>query len=452
MCIGFASVCIGGARCVSVDFRDSVVWGYTLMPTFTYTARDEQGVVHNGQLDAMTEDEVIATLQHRGLLVTSISQKTLAQIQGQAPGPAGRTAFARQTKVRRKLHAKVNTQDQVVLCQQLATLIGAGVPLLKSLEVVCAQVESSLLLLTLEEIRRDVAAGRTFKDALAKHPAIFSSLWQNLVETGEASGHLADSLTQLAHHFEMAQRLQNEAKTALTYPAFLMVAAVGVLAVFVYVLIPKFAVLFNSIQGLQLPLITRVMIAISDGARKYVIVIVGGAYFGFQALSRFLKTSAGQWMRDDLMLKAPLFKSVFAYIQLAEFARGMATLLESGVPLLSSLEILERSATNKVYGRAIGQVRAQVKEGKTMAEPMQATGLFPPMAVQMVLVGEEVGELTKMVQQIAKYYEAQVETFIARMTRLFEPIAIVVMGGLVLFIVLSIYMPIFTMATGMKAS
>lgn len=390
----------------------------------------------------MNEDEVIATLQHRGLLVTSITQKDL--------DPAPKVSMKR-FSVSRRMHTRVTTDDQVLLCQQLATLVEAGVPLLKGLEVVSAQVESRMLLLACEEIRRDVAAGHTFRDALAKHPAVFSNLWLNLVETGEASGHLAESLNQLSRHFELAQHLQNEAKTALTYPAFLGLAALAVMGIFVYWLIPKFAAMFASMEGMELPWITRVVIGVSDAARKYVVVIVlGGAAFIY-LMRRYLHTTAGQWTRDTVLLRIPLFKQLFTYIQLAEFSRGLSTLLESGVPLLSALEILERSATNKIYGQAIGSIKDLVREGKTMAEPMGNAGLFPPMMVQMVQVGEEVGELAKMVERVARFYETRVETFIERMTRLFEPIAIVVMGGLVLIIVLSIFMPIFKMATGLRA-
>jgi type IV pilus assembly protein PilC len=409
------------------------------MPTFTYTARNEQGVLQSGHLDAMTEDEVVAALQHRGLLVTSISQKDLEPSQKPA---------SRQMRPRHRMHLRPTTEDQVLLCQQLATLVEAGVPLLKSFEVVSAQVESQTLLLALEEIRRDVAAGHTLRDALAKHPAVFSNLWVNLVETGEASGHLAESLKQLARHFEMARHLQNEVRTALTYPAFLCAAAVLVLGVFVYWLIPKFAGMFAAMSGMELPLITRIIIGVSDAARKYFVVIIGAVVLSFFLLRRYLRTNSGQWMRDRLFLQLPLFKALFTCVQLAEFSRGLSTLLESGVPLLSTLEILEHSATNKVYGRAIGSVRELVKEGKTMAEPMERSGLFPPMTVQLVQVGEEVGELAKMAGQMARYYEERVETFIARMTRLFEPIAIVVMGGVVLLIVVAIFMPIFNLAGG----
>ena len=310
------------------------------------------------------------------------------------------------------------------------------------------QVESRLLLVALDEVRRDVSGGASFKDALGKHPAIFNKLWLNLVETGEASGHLAQSLTQLAHHFEQAQHLRNETQTALTYPLFLMGAAVAVIAIFVYWLIPKFNIIFTSMEGMEMPLLTRIVIGVSDAARKYVVLVILGSVGSWYGLQRYLRTSTGQWMRDRLLLQLPLFSVLVNYIQLAEFSRGLATLLQSGVPLLSGLEILEHSATNKMYGQAIGQVKGAVKQGRSMAETMVETAVFPPMTVQMVQVGEEVGELAKMVDRMAQYYEERVETFIARMTRLFEPIAIVVMGFIVLIIVLSVFLPIFKMATG----
>ena len=409
------------------------------MPTFVYSARDQRGVVQTGRLDAVNEDDVIAQLQHRGLLITSVERKDSQQ---------GVKTIHRSRKPRR-MHAGVKTEDHVIFCQQLATMVEAGVPLLKGLRVVSSQVESRKMLLVLEEVRRDVEAGRTFREALAKHPAVFSSLWLNLVETGEASGHLAQSLQQLSRHFEAAQHLQNEAKTAMTYPAFLMVAAVGVLAFFVYWLIPKFTAIFASMD-LDLPPLTRAVITFSEAGRRYFVFIILGIAGLVYLIRRYLRTEAGQWMRDRAMLRLPLFNTLFSYIHLAEFSRGLSTLLESGVPLLSALTILENSATNKVYGAAVTRVKQAVQEGQTMADPMAQEDIFPPMAVQMVQVGEEVSELSKMADRIAKYYEGRVEIFIGRMTRLFEPIAIVVMGAMVMVIVLSIFMPIFKMAGSFK--
>lgn len=413
------------------------------MPSFLYTARDQRGVAQSGHLDAVSEDEVVAILQNRGLLVTSISKKEAAAVS------AAKLTFRRSRT--RTMHGRVTVGDQVMLCQQLATLIDAGIPLLKSLEVVSAQVESRVLLLSLEEVRRDVAAGRTFRDALARHPAVFSTMWLNLVETGEASGHLGQSLNQLARHFESIQHLRNEVTTALMYPACLIVAAILVLALFVYWLIPKFTAIFTTFD-VELPLITRVMIQVSHIAKQYFVVVILGVVGIAYATRQYFRTEGGKWLRDRMVLQLPMFKPLFTYVQLAEFSRGLSTLLDSGVPLLSSLEILANSATNKVYGQAIATVKEYVKEGKTMAQPLEETGVFPPMTVQMVQVGEEVGELGKMVARVAKYYEERVEIFIARMTRLFEPIAIVVMGLLVLMIVVSIFLPIFKLAGGAGAN
>ena len=478
------------------------------MPNFLYTARDQRGIIQAGRLDVLSEDEVVAQLQHRGLLVISVSHKEIETVvQGKVP---------RRAKKSRRMHGRVAIEDQLLFCQQLATLVEAGVPLLKGFQVVCLQVESRKLLLALEEVQRDIEAGLTFRNALAKHPAVFSSMWLNMVETGEASGHLAQSLYQVARHYESAEHLQNEAKTALTYPAFLSLAVVGVITFFVYWLVPKFTTMFTS-MGIELPPLTRFVIGVSHFAQRYVVWIVLSvvgfftllrAYLrthsgqwvrdrlllslpGFQTFSSclnlaeftrglstllesgvpllstliilavagfftllraYLRTNPGQWVRDRLLLSLPGFQTFFSYLNLAEFTRGLSTLLESGVPLLSALTILEKSVTNKVFGQSIQQVREAVQEGQSMAEPMDRETVFPPMAVQMIQVGEEVGELSKMTDRIARYYEARVETFIARMTRLFEPIAIVVMGLIVLVIVLAIFMPIFKMATGIRST
>ena len=205
------------------------------MPTFAYKARNQEGTVQTGRFDAATEDEALISLQHRGLLVITLGKGDLL--------PVKRQNVSIQRARTRRLHRKVTTEDQVLLCQQLATMVEAGVPLLKSLEVVSAQVESQLLLMALDRVRKDVEGGQTFKNALAKHPSVFSNLWLNLVETGEASGHLAETLQQLARHFEKANRLKNEVHTAMTYPVFLMGASVMVLMIFMYWIVPRFQVM-----------------------------------------------------------------------------------------------------------------------------------------------------------------------------------------------------------------
>ena len=388
----------------------------------------------------MDEDQVAAILQHRGLLVTSIRPKD--QVSGGTGAGLSRSRAA-------KLHGRVTTEDRVLLCQQLATLSEAGIPLLKSLEVVSAQVESRRLLLALDDIRRRIQAGSTFREALVRHPAVFSKLWLNLIGTGESSGHLADSLKQLARHFESERQLKSAATTAMTYPAFLMCAVVLVLTAFVYFIIPKFTIVFASSQ-MPLPPLTQFVIGMSRGARRYWFLIIPGAIGLVYGLYQYILTPGGSWVKDRVLLRLPVFGTLFVNIQLAEFTRGLSTLLESGVPLLSTLEILADSATNRVYGQAITQIQESVKEGKSMSHMMDETGVFPPMVIQMTLVGEEVGELAKMADRLATYYQERIQVYIDRMTRLFEPIAIVIVAGVVLIVVLSIFMPIFQMAGGFK--
>ena len=410
------------------------------MPKFTYTARDRGGAVQTGNLEAVGEDEVVSILQHRGLYLVSLIKSGVSA--------SGKSVSVQRHKSRR-LHTGIRMEDQVLLCQQLAVLVEAGVPLLKSLEVVSAQIQSRRLMAVLDQVRSDVESGRTFRDSLAKHPAVFSTLWLSMVETGEASGHLAEALQQLATHFEKAKKLRSEVETALTYPAFLIGASALVLIFFAYVIIPKFEVIFKA-MSIELPPLTLAVLAVSHGAKKYGILIIIVLALGGFLIGKYLRTVPGQWMRDRIVLKLPLMGTLMGYAQVAEFTQGLGTLLASGVPLLSCLEILAKSCSNRVYGQAIGEVCDGVKEGRSLAEPMAKSALFPPMMVQMILVGEEVGELAKMVMRVARYYENLTETFIARMTKLFEPIAIVVMGGLVMIIVLSIFMPIFKIATDAK--
>ncbi len=411
------------------------------MPSYVYAARDRQGTLQSGHLDAMDEDEVVTLLQNRGLVVTALSRKDLP-VAGRAAqgGLAGR-----------RLHHRVTTDDQVLFCQQLAAMLEAGIPLLRSLEVLSAQVESESLLNALAHMRQDIEAGRTFRDAMAKHPHVFSAFWLNIVETGEASGHLAQSLNQLARYLESARGLQSKATTALTYPMFLLVAATGAVMFFAYWIIPRFSAIFASSHA-QLPWLTTVVIGFSHFVRGFwwlLAAAAAGLAYGARA---FVRTDEGRWLVDRLVLKIPVFDRLFLQLQLAQFARGLGTLLESGVPILYSLEIMERSATNKVYGQAIGELKEFVKEGKTMAGPMERAGVFPPMMVQMVQVGEEIGELAKMLSRVADYYEERLATFVARLTSLFEPIAIVVMAVVVGVLVISMFLPIFSMAGSFRAS
>lgn len=404
------------------------------MPQYFYKAWDRYSLSHFGNLEAVNEDEVVGMLQNRGLVVTKLSRRE----------EMARAAAARH-RIGRTLHSRVTIDDKVVFCQQLSVLLEAGIPLLKSLEVLTIQIESRPLLQAVHHVRQDIEAGKTFREALSRYPKIFSNFWLNLVETGEASGHLSQSLVQLAQYLEAMRNLQRKAMTAMTYPIVLIVGATVAVSVFVLKIIPSMSQLLTSLN-VELPALTKAVIGISELARHYfllgVLLVIGIAV----ALRQALHTETGRWVLDGCLLRVPVFKHLFVQLQLAHFSRGLSTLLESGVPILFGLEIMETSAMNKHYGRAIGQVKDYVREGKPMAEPMERVGLFPPMMVQMIQVGEEIGELGKMLTRVANYYEERVDTFIQRLSQLFEPIAIGVMAIVIGTLVVSMFLPIFSIA------
>lgn len=410
------------------------------MPNFFYMARDQRSLLQSGHLEAVDEDEVLGVLQNRGLVVTRLLRQDSA---------VAAQAVARR-RMARRLHGRVTADDKVLFCQQLAVLLEAGIPLLKSLEVISSQVESRPLLRAIDQMRQDIGGGLTFRNAMATHPKIFSSFWVSLVETGEASGHLAQSLNQLARYVESTRNIQSKAMTAMTYPLVLIGASVVVLTIFVLKVIPVFSGIFASMR-VPLPALTTVIIQISDVIRHHFLLIVLGVAAAGYSLRRFVRTPEGRWLVDRLLLRLPVFRQLFLHLQLVQFAQGLGTLLESGVPILFSLEITEQSASNTVYQRAIREVKEFVREGKALADTMGRTGLFPPMMVQMIQVGEEIGELAKMLDRVATYYEGRVDTFVERMTVLFEPIAIIVMGVVIGTIVISMFLPIFQLAGGIQA-
>jgi type IV pilus assembly protein PilC len=405
------------------------------MGAFLYKARDRQGGLQSGRLDAGDPDEALAVLQQRGLIVLSV-----------APFEAGATLKPK-TIAGHRYHTRVTNDDKILFCQQLAVLLEAGIPLLRSLNVIAAQTESRVLLAAIEQIKRDVEGGWTFRHAMAKHPHVFSRFWINLIETGEASGHLPKSLIQLSRYLESTRELQSKAMTALTYPLILIGAAVVALLIFIFKIIPIFKGIFAS-MGAELPAITKMVLAMSDFARQYALVVLAVMVAVGYGVRQFVRTEQGRSLFDQLLLEIPLFKMLFVNLQLAQFARGLSTLLESGVPILAALEIMSRSATNVVYARAIAQTQEHVREGGSMAEPLERTALFPPMVVQMIQVGEEIGELGKMLERVAQFYEERVATFLSRLSVTFEPIAIAIMGLVIGGLVIAIFLPIFQMAGG----
>ncbi len=400
------------------------------MPKFKYTARNAEGNLVQGVIEASGQDEVIGKLQEKGLIVTSVAEETVRQ------------DLTRKAKRR---HKKIKLDDLILMGRQLATLLGAGLTLLRSLDLIANQVESDLLYSVVNEVKKDIRGGLSFRDALAKHPKVFSSYWLNLVETGESSGKLPSTLAQLADFLELQAMFQRKIVSALIYPALLMLVAVGAIAIFLLRVIPTFESIFGDFD-MELPALTAIVIKISEFIRHRFLFIGAISVVGGYLSYRYIQTDSGRSRYDRLKLHFPLIGPLNHMRLTARFARGLATLIVSGVPLLYGIEIMGRTAGNVIMKEALEKVKVGVRDGKTLAGPLEQSGIFSSMVVQMVHVGEETGELSNMLDKVAAYYEQQVDVMVTRMVSLFEPIMIVFMGAVIGVLVLAMFLPIFNMA------
>ena len=338
----------------------------------------------------------------------------------------------------------------IIFARQLATMLEAGVTLLKSLDVLTKQIESKTLLKVVQEVRRDIAAGNTFRDALAKHPRIFSEFWIQMVETGEASGALPVALAQLAGYLESVAAMRGKVVSALVYPSALIVMAMLALTIFTVWIIPIFSRVFLTFD-LDLPLLTRVVVTVSSVLQRYFLFFCAIAGSLAYLVYKYVRTQKGRWKFDWLKLRIPMLSSLFQKIAIERFASGLGTLIESGVPIVYGLDIVSKFVGNKVAEKAVVEVRESVRQGKGMARPMEKSGVFTPMVIQMVSVGEEIGELGKMLKKASEFYKERIDTTLTRIVTLIEPAVLVFMGIAVGILVISMFLPIFQLATVARA-
>ena len=404
------------------------------MTLYSYTIRDKEGRSKQGVKEGQSREEVLTSLQGSGLLVTQITEIL-----------EPRTFQKAKKKTRRRMHYMIRQNDMILMARQLATLVSAGVTLLRSLEIIVQQVESRKLQKVLEMIQDDIRAGKTFHSALAKHPKTFSDFWVNLIRMGEAGGHLPQTLEQLASYLESVGALRSKAISAMVYPIVLVAVSVLVVVGFLVKIVPIFTQLFKSF-GIELPPLTRAVIFLSELFRTRFLFVLPSLVGVFLCLRLLLKTDKGKLMWDRLKLSLPLLGELFRKIAIANFARGLGTLIKSGVPILYSLEIIGKSSGNRVVAQILEDVRLEVREGKPIAVPLGAGGVFDPVVVQMVRIGEEIGELGNMLEKVGKFYEDQVETQTTRLITLIEPMAILVMGVVVGTLVISMYLPNFSIS------
>ena len=408
------------------------------MPKFFYVARDNTNRKITGSEEAASSDELIGRLQSRQLLVVSL-------VLGSSEGiTASKQAISsRHTQLRRY---RVTQDDLVLFCRQLATLLGAGVTILKSLDIISKQVSSKQFYNTIETLEKDMQGGLSFHKAMSKHPKIFSELWINLAESGEASGNLAIVLDRLASFLERNAAFRNRIISSLIYPIILMIAGFGALLFLTIKIIPNFAEIFKGFN-VTLPFLTQVLIKVSYVVRKSMLFIIGIIIFSFFMIRKYIETKEGRRRFEKLQFSLPIFGDFFRALVVERFSSGMATLIESGVPLLYSLEITEHSVGNLIVSDIVRQIKEDVREGKPLHNTLEKSDFFEPLVVQMVAIGEEIGELPQMLKRINGFYQEQVETFLTRFTAMFEPMMLIFMGLIIGTMVVGMFLPIFQLAS-----
>ena len=410
------------------------------MPTFAYTARDRAGKTHTGRSAADNRQLLIMELQRRGWTPTQVDEASDTRGTTAARGAPG-LAAARGLRSR-----KIKSGEMVVFTRQLATIVNAGLPLMQGLDILGLQTDDANFRRVLKQIGADVESGETFSDALGKHPGAFPDLYVSMVRAGEASGNLDGILLQLAEYMEATAALRRKIRSAMVYPTvafFFVMLIAGGLLLFV---VPTFEEIFAQ-SGKPLPGLTQLLITVSNALRRYFLWVMGAGVVAFIALRAYVSTATGKMQFDMLKLKLPVFGKLFSKVAISRVTRTLSTLTRSGVPILAALDIVERTAGNQVFARAIRRSQASVRAGKTLAEPLEASKVFPPMVTRMISVGEKTGALETLLLKISEFYDSEVDATVTALTSLIEPLLIVLLGVIVGTMVIALFLPIFALST-----
>jgi len=401
------------------------------MPRFVYTAKDKDGKTVNGVVEEVDMDTSVSALQEKGLMVLTIKEE--AKKEQKAAGK------------RLKLKSGLSTDDLMLFSRQMSTLLNAGVTLLKSLTIMTRQVTSKPLHNAVKQMRKDVEEGMALHESVSKHPKVFSSIWPNLIQTGETSGQLGPIFQQLTGYLETTGMIQKRIKSALVYPIILLVVCVAAILIFTLKIIPMFGEIYQGFD-IEMPALTQMVLRFSVLMRRYFLIILGGIIGTVFLLRSYVSTKKGRIQFDTLKMKLPIFGPMIEGIIIERFAHGLGTLIKSGIPILFGLDIVSKVVGNKVVELALDDVKQQVRDGKPMSEPLEASGVFPVVVTQMISVGEETGKLSDMLDRIAVYYQEQMTAFVDKLTAAFEPMLLIFMGGTVGVLVIAMYLPIFKIA------
>ncbi len=417
------------------------------MANFTYKALDKGGKEIKGSIEATGEEAVVERLRSMGYYVTHVNQSKRGVGQVDLNDlPIVRIIGKVITR------GKVGLKPMAAFSRQMATLIGAGLPLLRSLQILQEQVEDRNLKDAIQDITSSVEDGSTFSEALAKHPRIFDRLYVNMIKAGEIGGALEQVLDRLAMFQEKSAALRSKIKGALLYPIAVISIAIVVVCVIMIYVVPKFEQMFTELSGGEdgLPWLTQMLVDASNGLVTYwwmpILTIIG-----IVALYSLINsTMYGKYTIDRIKLRLPIFGSIIAKGSIARFARTFGTLLDTGVPILQTLVIVKDTSGNEVVARAMVDIHASIRDGDTVSEPMKKFPIFPSLVVHMIAVGEETGALDKMLLKVAESYEREVDDAVEGLAKLIEPLIIVLLGGIIGTIVVALYLPIFDVVNKIK--
>jgi type IV pilus assembly protein PilC len=399
------------------------------MPVFLWEGTSKKEEQKKGEMEALDEVAVRGLLRRQGYKLIEVKKKP-KDIMEYLPF----------------LQGGVNEKSIVVFCRIFSTMINAGLPLIQCLDLLSQQEQNKVFAKILKTIKEDIEGGTSLTDALKKFPKIFDELFVNLIAAGEAGGMLDIILGRLSNYLEKAMKLKKRVKGAMTYPISTLVIAFSVVALLLVKVIPVFQKMFEGMGG-ELPGPTMMLIKASAFAQSYIFVIIGVIIAIYIAFNRFYKTQKGRWILDSLILKSPVFGPLLRKVAVAKFSRTLSTMMSSGVPILEGLNIVSKTAGNKVIENALLKTRQSISEGRTIAEPLAETGIFPAMVVQMISVGEATGALDTMLNKIADFYDDEVDAAVDAMTALLEPVMMVFLGGIVGGMIIAMYLPIFKLAS-----
>lgn len=401
------------------------------MGKFVYTVQDSKGETSSGSVEAGDENEAISTLQGKGFFILSIqAEKAGGDGKGKIFSGSG----------------SVSGSDLVFFSEQLSTLLNGGVPLVRALSLLGEHAQSPVLGAAIAQITKDVAAGTSLHKAIERHPKIFDNLWVSLVQAGEMGGQLPKALKQIGNYLSSQESLKGKVITALAYPGVLFCISMGVLVFFIIKIVPTFADIFDSFD-LELPMITQVIITISDLLINHLVSLIVAGIGCFFILKGYLATEAGQFAKMRFIFAIPFFGQFMKHIQVERLLTTLCTLIESGVSILNAITVLEGVFTsNKIFWEALRKVKQDVAGGKSISNAFKRTGVFPGLMTEMMFMGEESGKLPDILQTLSTFYREQVDQFIRRFTSIIDPVMIVFIGGITGVIVLSIFMPIFQLS------